>query len=199
MDLASHSANLSFIPQPVNALSAPIAALSSSSVSPDSPSAGTKTMHIFCLSFHHFSDVAAAKVMQSTLSTSDMFAIIELQDRTLGMLLLMSFEFFLLFLVTIFWFTDDWLHLAFTYFMPILPFVQAWDGLVSCLRTRTFPEVLLLAEQALGEKAKVGPVEQYADGKTTTVALCGDWRMMSVRQRHTWPFGYMNAVVGQKR
>lgn len=135
----------------------------------------------------------------STLSNSDVFAIIELQDRTVGMLLLMSMEFFLLFFVTLLWFTEDLLHLAFTYIIPILPFVQAWDGMVSCLRTRTFPEILALTEQALGEKAKVGEADRMSNGITTTVALCGDWRLTSVRMRHTWPFGYMNAVVGQKR
>lgn len=158
--------------------------------------------HLFCLSFHHFSDEAASKVMRSTLETSDGFAIIELQDRALGTLILMAGEFALLMLLTVFWFPHDWTHLAFTYWIPVLPFVQLWDGLVSCLRTRTFAEVLSLAETALGEKAKIIEVASEEKGgsrEDITIALCGDWRFTRVRSLHTWPFGHMNAVVGHKR
>ncbi|GAB7350230.1 hypothetical protein MBLNU459_g0883t1 [Dothideomycetes sp. NU459] len=204
MEHSSRSANLSFIPQAVDATAAPVTAISrtASGAASGAPSSGQQTCHVFCLAFHHFDDAAALRVLRSSLATSDALALVELQDRSLGMLLLMALEPALVLLLTAFWFADDWLHLAATYLVPVLPFVLAWDGLVSCLRTRTFAEVLVLAEQALGEKATVGPVERAADGRrerTTAVALCGDWKFTSVRELHTWPFGYMNAVVGQKR
>lgn len=200
-----HSANLSFVPQPVDATAAPASVISKTSSRCPYPESATKTFHLFCLSFHHFSDVAAGNIMHSMLETSDGFAIIELQDRTVGMLLLMTGQFALLLLTTIFWFSHDWVHLIFTYYVPVLPFVQLWDGLVSCFRTRTFSETLSLAEMALGEKAKV--VERLHSDRPRgskghediSVAVCGDWRFTNVRALHTWPFGYMNAVVGHKR
>lgn len=198
-----HSANLSFIPQPVDATAPPVAVISKTSPRCPYPASASKMFHLFCLSFHHFSDEAAGKIMRGMLSTSDGFAIVELQDRTIGMLLLMTGQFALLFLVTILWFPHDWLHVLFTYWIPILPFVQLWDGLVSCLRTRTFTEVLRLAEVALNQKAKTVDkihTDHAKEGghEDISVAMCGDWRFTKVRALHTWPFGYMNAVVGHK-
>ncbi|THZ24665.1 hypothetical protein D6C89_04800 [Aureobasidium pullulans] len=201
MPLATHSANLSFIPQPVDAtdtLHAPPLVVSKTSSMPNS-TGDHKSIHLYNLSFHHFADADAARIMASTLTTADGLAIIELQDRTLGMLLLMAGEFFLLFLLTIFWFPYSPLHLFFTYIIPVLPFVQAWDGLVSCLRTRTFEETLALAEKALGQKAKLVSSEDTEIGERVTVAICGDWKFVGVRRLHTRPFGYMNAFLGQKR
>lgn len=201
MLLASHSPNLSFIPQPVDATDPsrlPPLIISKNSSLPNTQD--HKTVHMYNLSFHHFNDNDAAKIMASTLKTADGLAIIELQDRTLGMLLLMLGEFALLFLLTAFWFPHDVLHLAFTYCIPVLPFVQAWDGLISCLRTRTFEETLALAEKALGAKAKlISTDDTGAVGETTTVAVCGDWKFVGVRRLHTWPFGYVNAFLAQKR
>jgi hypothetical protein len=37
----------------------------------------------------------------------------------------------------------------------VLSFVQAWDGMVSCLRTRSFEDTSRLTERALGKKASL--------------------------------------------
>ena len=202
MSLASHSANLSFIPQPVDATdSAHAPPLVVSKTSSGSNSSGDhKSVHLYNLSFHHFNEVDAEKIMQNTLETADGLCILELQDRSPGTLLLMLGEPFLLFLVTLLWFPFRPLHLFFTYFLPILPFVQAWDGLVSCLRTRNFYETLALAEEALGEKAKVISEKQTTvKGEKIIVAECGQWNFVGVRRLHTWPFGYMNAFLARKK
>ncbi|KAI5200529.1 hypothetical protein E4T39_05651 [Aureobasidium subglaciale] len=201
MPLATHSANLSFIPQSVDAtdtLHAPPLVVSKTSSLPNS-TGDHKSIHLYSLSFHHFEDASAQKIMTNTLATADGLCILELQDRTLGMLLLMTGEFFLLFLLTIFWFPYSPLHLMFTYIIPVLPFVQAWDGLVSCLRTRSFEETLSLAERALEDKAKIVTYENTKVDEKVTVAVCGDWKFVGVRRLHTWPFGYMNAFLAQKR
>lgn len=138
--------------------------------------------------------------MKGALETADGVCILELQDRSAGMLGMMLGEPILLFLVTIFWFLHFPLHLLLTYIFPILPFVQAWDGVVSCLRTRTFEETLALAEGALGEKARI--VEDRATGgvgEKIIVAECAGWRFLGVRRLHTWPFGYMNAFLARKQ
>ncbi|KAI5246289.1 hypothetical protein E4T42_06414 [Aureobasidium subglaciale] len=201
MPLAAHSANLSFIPQSVDATDtrhAPPLVVSKTASLPN-PNGDHKSIHLYSLSFHHFNEVDAQKIMTNTLATADGLCILELQDRTLGMLLLMTGEFFLLFILTIFWFPYSPLHLIFTYIFPVLPFVQAWDGLVSCLRTRSFEETLALAEKTLGEKARVVKGEETGVGEKVIVAVCGDWKFVGVRRLHTWPFGYMNAFLAQKR
>ncbi|CAD0084530.1 unnamed protein product, partial [Aureobasidium vineae] len=201
MPLATHSANLSFIPQPVDATNtsqAPPLIISKTSSSTGS-TGDHKSIHLYNLSFHHFDDKSAQKIMNSTLETADGLCILELQDRSLGCLVLMLGEPLLLFLVTVFWFPMQPLHLLFTYIIPILPFVQAWDGLVSCMRTRTFAETLGFAEKTLGEKARVMEEKRMGVvGERVIVAQCGQWRFIGVRRLHTWPFGYVNAFLARK-
>jgi hypothetical protein len=171
----------------------------SSSSSPNS-SGDHKSIHLYNLSFHHFDDADAAKIMKSTLANADGVCIIELQDRSVGMLMLMLGEPVLLFLVTVLWFPFRPLHLFFTYIFPVLPFVQAWDGVVSCLRTRSFEETLGLAERALGERASVvSQRDTGVVGERVIVAECGEWKFVGVRRLHTWPFGYMNAFLARKK
>jgi hypothetical protein len=202
MPLATHSANLSFIPQPVDATDtthAPPLVISKTSSS-SKFSGDHKSIHLYNLSFHHFSDADAGKIMRNTLVSADGVCILELQDRSLGTLMLMLGEPFLLFLVTVLWFPFRPLHLFFTYFLPVLPFVQAWDGVVSCLRTRSFEETLALAEMALGDKARVvSKRDTGVVGEKVVVAECGEWRFVGVRRLHTWPFGYMNAFLARKK
>jgi len=143
MPLATHSANLSFIPQPVDATDtshAPPLVVSKTSSSATS-SGDHKSIHLYSLSFHHFDDGDAGKIMKSTLATADGVCILELQDRSLGTLMLMLGEPFLLFLVTVLWFPFRPLHLFFTYVFPVLPFVQAWDPRTLAGHNSSFVEV----------------------------------------------------------
>lgn len=145
-------------------------------------------VHLFCLSFHHFDDGTARKVLRNALTNSDAFVILELQDRSLGCLLMLSLEWLLLLLVTVFWFWSDLSHLALTYVVPVLPFVHTWDGIVSCLRTRTNGELARLVDLVMVEEKR-----GLRDGEGIGI---GVWTISEVRQRHTWPFGYMNAFIG---
>jgi hypothetical protein len=126
------------------------------------------------------------------MNTSDAVVIFELQERRIGSLLLMLLEPFLVYIMAIFWFTDDWFYLALTYLVPILPAVHSFDGLVSCLRTRTFWEFVKLLDDSLGRKH-----HSKASGPLVTVQR-GDWVFTSHRTMHTWPLGYMNVIVGMK-
>lgn len=143
--------------------------------------------------------------MRGVLSTSDGFAVLELQDRSVGTLLMMCFEWLLLYLLTLVWFPTDPEQLALTYAVPVLPFVMCWDGLVSCLRTRSWEEMVRLVEDVLGEDVKVERWDRSERGvwrvlmngrDEEMVVRCRDWRLVWVRKMHTWPFGYLNAVVG---
>jgi len=200
MDHAALSDHLSFVPQPVDASNPPFSVISSST-SGDKEAAfdagyvsnGSKICRLFCLAFHHFDDETAKRVIKSTLETSDAFAIIELQDRRIGSLALMLLEYWLLLLITVFWFWHDEAHLLLTYAMPVLPAVHSWDGFISCLRTRTFEETIRLVETVQGNSK----ADHALKGNAITVQR-GDWLFSHSRTLHTWPIGYMEITFGKK-
>ncbi|KAK5704962.1 hypothetical protein LTR97_002076 [Elasticomyces elasticus] len=153
----------------------------------------SKMFRLFCLSFHHFDDPTARRVLKSTLETSDAFAIIELQDRRIGSLFLMLLEFWLLLAITVLWFWHDQLHLLLTYGLPILPFVHSFDGFVSCLRTRTFDETLRLVEDVQGVQSNM-----HGNDSNGNVTQRKSWQFSHVRALHTWPLGYMEVTFGRR-
>ena len=195
----SRSANVSFIPDPVDATNPPFAAISSRTAGDKKVALeagyehdGRRVLRTFCLAFHHFDDEGAVRVLKSTMETSDALVVFELQERCVGSCLLMVLEFWLVLLVSVFWFWGDMLHLFLVYGVPVLPSLHAFDGLVSCLRTRTFGEFVGLVDRAMGRQRGLG--EFYSEA----VIRRGDWAFTNRRVLHTWPLGYMNATVGIK-
>lgn len=95
-------------------------------------------------SFHHFPDDVARDVLGNAVRTGDGFAMAEVTSRTpraLATILLMPiFDWILTPRMRPF----RWSRLLFTYLVPLIPLVVLWDGIVSCLRTRTPEELLLL-------------------------------------------------------
>ena len=144
----------------------------------------------FSESFHRFDDAYAIKVLKSTLETADAVAIVELQERRLFSLVGVLLETYLFLLLGWLWFWEDKVHLVLIYLIPILPVMQFLDGLVRCLRTRSFDEMIILVEDAFGTRYVVD--RKGLDG---AVKING-WEFRQHRVRHTWPFGYMNVVVG---
>ncbi|KAF2839562.1 hypothetical protein M501DRAFT_1010660 [Patellaria atrata CBS 101060] len=203
MEHTSRSPNLSFIPNPVDAADPPLAAQSATSSSHPSSSNGpssfqtpdTKILRLYCLAFHHLPNPVARAVLQSTLETADAFAILELQDRRILSLPLMLMQFPLALLSAPFWFGLRPLPLLFTYVIPVIPTVLAFDGFVSALRTREFEEVVDL----IGGNAR-GLREMKEEGGRRTVRVWeGEgWVVRWERELHTWPAGYMGSVVGWK-
>jgi len=104
--------------------------------------------------------------------------IFELQSRTPSSLLTIFFLGPLFFLITPFYFWRSPGHLFFTYIIPIVPFVLAFDGYVSSMRTRSADEVLTLLERNGG--------------------LGKGWKVRSGREMHTWPMGYMSWIIAVK-
>lgn len=196
---AAHSENLTFIPQPVDATNPPFAAISCTTPGNKEAAAeqgfvhdGRKVMRLFCLAFHHFDDDGARRALESSLETSDALVIVELQDRRVATLLAMAMEALLVLVVTVFWYPFDWVRLVFTYVVPVLPAIHCFDGLVSCLRTRSFEEFV----QLLGEVME----RQYiGDDKVVVLTKrAAGWTFTSHRVMHTWPCLYLNAIVGKK-
>ncbi|KAK5736935.1 hypothetical protein LTR17_007079 [Elasticomyces elasticus] len=196
---AALSENLSFVPQPVDASYPPFSVISATTTGDKAAAlkAGyeskSKVFRLFCLSFHHFDDPTARRVLKSTLETSDAFAIIELQDRRIGSLFLMLLEFWLLLAITVLWFWHDQLHLLLTYGLPILPFVHSFDGFVSCLRTRTFDETLRLIEDV-----QSGQSYMHGNDSDGDVTQRKGWQFSHVRALHTWPLGSMEVTFGRR-
>ncbi len=204
MVASTRSPHLSFIPQPVDATNPPASAMNATSHTSNSPSDCSSTSRIFrlyCLSFHHFDDKLAQKTMASTLETSDGFAIIELQDRHISSLLLMCAELILLYFVTALWFSHDLLHLMFTYPIPILPPIHAFDGFISCLRTRTFDEIIQVINTAMGitPSPSARPPGWRTDKNARRYAERGAWLFEGGRVMHTFPLGHCNWVIGRRR
>ncbi|KAM0265658.1 hypothetical protein ACHAQJ_000092 [Trichoderma viride] len=138
---------------------------------------GKKLMRLFNLSFHHFDDVLARDILRDTINTSHGFTVFELQDRSLaGMLSVLMLGVGSVIMAPLFaWKWKSLTTLAFSWLLPVLPFVLVFDGLVSCLRTRT-----------------PGEMENLLRG-------CGadtsSWEMRSGRCKFIWPFGYLSWVI----
>ncbi|KAH7061536.1 hypothetical protein B0J12DRAFT_299221 [Macrophomina phaseolina] len=202
MAASAQSANLGYFPQAVDATNPPAAVISTTTSTNDSEAqyrSDTRVFRLYCLAFHHFPDDLARRVLTSTLDTSDGFAIIELQDRRLASLLMMFLDFWLTFIVTIFWFWKDPLQLVFTYICPILPLTLSFDGFVSSLRTRTFLEVMTLVDPSLEATLQSSQGSQLKKvlQETGTADIEG-WVFRGGREMHTWPIGYMNYVIGRR-
>lgn len=138
---------------------------------------GKKVMRLFNLAFHHFDDDLARDILRDTVRTSHGFAIFELQDRSLaGMISVCMLGVASIVMAPAFaWKWRSPASLAFSWLLPVLPFVLVFDGIVSCLRTRT-----------------PGEVESLLRG-------CGadtsSWEIRSGRCKFIWPCGYLNWVI----
>ena len=123
------------------------------------------------------------RILRNTLSTSDGFAILELQGRDVGSLFTILMMGPALMLGSWYWFWGQWDHLFWTYIIPVVPFVIVYDGIISCLRVRRDGEIMSL----LREAAK-------AEGRSLD-----EWSFETGRAMHTWPTGTMQYFIGIKQ
>ncbi|KAI8588643.1 hypothetical protein BDZ88DRAFT_444463 [Geranomyces variabilis] len=112
-----------------------------------------KAFRAFFLSFHHFDDVLAKRVVKSAMANGDGIGIFELQSRTLVTLLSLVMLFPITMIVTLLTpgLRCSWTHLFFTFVLPIVPLIVMVDGITSALRTRTPQEILTMVEAAREE------------------------------------------------
>lgn len=134
---------------------------------------------LFNLAFHHFDDDLARAILKNTVETSEGFGIFELQERTLGGFATCLMFGFFIFLVAplLYWWSP--VRLFFVYVIPVVPFVLVFDGIISCLRTRTADEVEALLRTCGAD----------SDG----------WEVKSGREQVIWPCGYLNWVICSKK
>ena len=179
---SSRAEALHYVPTPVDALRADSKDLVQL-VLPASKRRGDKTFRLFSLSFHHFDDKPAAEILRKTLLRDEGFAIFELQGRVLVDLIFMLVMF--PFIVLGSWFDQwgNWARLFWTGVVPVLPIVFAFDGFVSCLRTRTESELMDLIKH----------VAKGLDG-----GIDG-WTFESGERLHAWPTGKLRYLIGVKK
>jgi hypothetical protein len=112
-----------------------------------------KGFRTFFTSFHHLGPEDAKQVLQDAVSKRTGIGIFESTRRDL-----FAFLWMLLLPITV-WITTPWIRpfsikrLLFTYLLPIVPLVLAWDGLVSCWRTYSCSELRQLTAR-LGSSYK---------------------------------------------
>lgn len=82
---------------------------------------------------------------------------------------------------TLAWFWWSPLHLVFTYLIPIAPLFFAWDGYVSCIRTRTDGEL-----KAMIQKEEAAGLD------------CSGWTFHSGQTKVLPPFGNLYWFIGTK-
>ncbi|KAH9890150.1 hypothetical protein F4778DRAFT_752785 [Xylariomycetidae sp. FL2044] len=182
-EASKKSDNVSYIGVPVDAANAPRDLLSRSSG--DDGGKGKKkkgVFRLFNLAFHHFDDELAKAILRNTVETSEGFGIFELQSRTpSGFLSVILFGLLILLIAPLlYWWSP--LRLFFVYWVPVIPFVLVFDGLVSCLRTRTPPEVERLLRTCGADRDELQ-----------------DWDVLSGTQMFLWPVGKLHWVIGRKR
>ena len=95
-------------------------------------------------SFHHFPDTMAVKILGDAVKSSEGFASAEVTSRSVRAILTICILPVFVWLLTPRMRPFRWRRLLLTYLIPAIPFVIFWDGVVSCLRTRTPEELLTL-------------------------------------------------------
>ncbi|OTA61531.1 hypothetical protein K449DRAFT_382917 [Hypoxylon sp. EC38] len=175
---AKKSDRLTYVAHPVDAAHAPADLLRKYSRKGGNGK-GKGIFRLFNLAFHHFDDDLARSILKNTVETSEGFGIFELQDRTpTGLLTCFAFGFFIFLIAPLlYWWSP--LRLFWIYVIPVVPFVLVFDGLISCLRTRTADEVEALL--------------------LTCGADTRDWEIQSGKERFLWPCGYLNWIICTKK
>lgn len=172
--ISKRQENVSFIAEPVDATSC-------ERIAPRD----RRECRIFNLSFHHFDDPLAAKMLRKAMESADSFmwvlfpvkienhvlklttsSICEMAQRNFTSLLNIPVMFLFPYWHTIARYRNSPLHLFFTYVIPLLPFLTAFDGLVSTIRCRTGEEIQDLLHQKdldlSGWTCKSGNIMLYA-------------------------------------
>lgn len=123
----SSSRRLDFVAEPVDATAVP---------------PHLDGMRTLFLSFHHFRPDTARAILADAARRGRSIAVFEATERhPLAIAGFMLFILPLVLLVTPFVRPFRWSRILFTYLVPILPLLIAWDGLVSHLRTYSTDEL----------------------------------------------------------
>jgi hypothetical protein len=132
-------------------------------------------------SFHHFAPPAARAILRDAVRKREGIGIFEYTERNFwiwGLPLLLTPLFAMLMMPFVRPFKAS--HLLWTYLLPVVPLVSAWDGVVSCLRTYSPSELLALAAESDGGKY------EWRSGRVRAFGACRVTYLVG------WPRGTSN-------
>jgi len=104
------------------------------------------------LSFHHFREAEAIRILQNAVTNQVPIGIFEGQERTISNIIKNLFSPIFIMLATPFIRPFKLSRLLFTYLIPIVPLFVLWDGVVSVLRTYTPEEMQDMTKQLKGNE-----------------------------------------------
>ena len=136
--------------------------------------------------FHHFDDEQATGILRDAASKGRGIAVFEISERHPIMFLAMPMVPLATLFLTPFLRPFRLGRLFFTYLVPLVPFLVFWDGVVSCLRTRTPDEMRALVERVGNEAHGNGLSGYSASGYQFSV---GQDRVRGLPVRVTWLVG----------
>jgi len=112
--------------------------------------ASLRGVRTVCTAFHHFAPADAEAILRTAVEARQPIGLFEVAERrafTIALAPLVA----LAQLATAPWQRPwRWRRLALTYLVPLVPFVLAFDGTVSCLRAYRVDELLALANRVGG-------------------------------------------------
>ncbi len=119
-------------------------------------------------SFHHFDPTAARSILTDAVTKREGIGIFEYTERNfwiwgLPLLLTPLFTLFIMPFVRPF----KWERMFWTYLIPVVPFLAAWDGIVSCFRTYSTSEMTALANNADGSETY-----RWESGRVRSFGAC---------------------------
>ncbi|MEM9361688.1 MAG: hypothetical protein AAGA43_03585 [Bacteroidota bacterium] len=150
---ALNLSNVSYYPQPLDAQKL------------DEAPKGLKTM---IASFHHMRPHVAKQILEKAEKSGEPLLIYEIAQNNVPVLLwwlMLPISLFILILMSLcmtpFVKPLTFQQLFFTYILPVIPLIYAWDGQASLMRTYTFEDV----KELLGNRTNTNYAWEIADAK----------------------------------
>ena len=131
-----------------------------------------KGMRTLFNAFHHFRPVEAEAILKDAVDDEVSIAIIEANDKSwIQAILIVLLAPIMVLLLTPFIKPFKWTRILFTYLIPIIPLLIAWDGLVSVIRLYSPEQLKILTSQFANYEWKIG--KQRDKGGTLIYAIGG--------------------------
>lgn len=96
--------------------------------------------------FHHFRPEGARKVLEDAVNKRQGIAVFEITERKPAPIIAMCFTSLMVLFMTPFIRPFKASRLVWTYLVPLMPILTPIDGIISCLRTYSVPELQKLVE-----------------------------------------------------
>lgn len=132
-----------------------------------------KGMRTQFLSLHHFRPKDAQKILQNAIDSKSAIGVFEAQERSIPSILAMIFSPISVLITTPFIRPFKFERLLFTYLIPIVPLFVLWDGIVSCLRTYSVPEMNSLVDKLENKNSFDWEIERIKSGPGVVLYLLG--------------------------